>query len=97
MNKKTRLFAAISSAVLLCCVTFSQEPVQNIDKKIHPNLAEAQRLVAEANHYIQVAAKDNHYDMSGHAGKAMQHLAEANLELKAAAEATDRVNAEKHH
>ena len=87
--KKIQGFTAILIAVLFCGVTLAQEPVVNIDKKIHPNLAEAQRLVAEANHYVAEAQKDNRYDMKGHAEKARQLLVQANLELKAAAEAAN--------
>jgi F0F1-type ATP synthase membrane subunit b/b' len=89
MKKKIQGFTAILIAVLFCGVSLAQEPVVNIDKKIHPNLAEAQRLVAEANHYVAEAQKDNRYDMKGHAEKARQLLVQANLELKAAAEAAN--------
>ena len=93
MRRRIRVFTAILSAVLFCGVTLAQEPVVNIDKKIHPNLAEAQRLVVEANHYVAEAQKDNRYDMKGHAEKAKQLLAQVNLELKAAAEAANAANA----
>lgn len=95
MTKKTQLFAAILSAVMMCCVTMAQEPVQDIDKKIHPNLAEAQRHVVEANNAVATAQKDNKYDMKGHAEKARQHLVEANQELKLAAEAANAAGAKK--
>jgi hypothetical protein len=42
----------------------------NIDKNHHPNLAEAQHLMVEANHRIGEAEKDNRYDMKRHAEKA---------------------------
>jgi len=89
MTRKTRLLAAMASAVLLCSITLAQDPVVDIDKGRHPNLAEAQRLVAEANRYIHEAQKDNHYDMKGHAERARQLLVQANQELKAAAEAAN--------
>jgi len=41
--------------VFCCGVTLAQEPVQDIDRKVHPNLAEAQNLVVQANKYIIVA------------------------------------------
>jgi len=85
MTKRTRLFATVLTAALFCSITLAQEPVVDIDKHIHPNLAEAQRLVVEANHFIKEAQKDNHYDMQGHAEKARQLLVEVNEELKAAA------------
>jgi hypothetical protein len=79
--------------VLFCGVTLAQEPVLNIDKRIHPNLAEAQRLVVEADHYVVAAQKANKYDMKGHAERARKMLIQVNLELKEAAEAANTVNA----
>ena len=89
MTKSVKACAAILSAMLFCAVTLAQEPVVDINKKIHPNLAEAQRLVVEANRYISLAQQDNRYDMKGHAEKARELLAEVNRELKAAAEAAN--------
>jgi hypothetical protein len=88
MTRNIRMFTALI-AVLFCTATLAQEPVQDIDKKIHPNLAEAQHMVVEANRYVSIAQKDNKYDMKGHAEKARQLLAQVNLELKAAAEAAN--------
>lgn len=87
--KRSLLFPAILSAVLCCGLTLAQEPVQDIDPRIHPNLAEAQRLLVEANHRVMDAQKDNRYDMRGHAEKARQLMAEASRELKLAAEAAN--------
>jgi len=89
MTKSVKACATILSAMLFCAVTLAQEPVVDINKKIHPNLAEAQRLVVEANRYISLAQQDNRYDMKGHAEKARELLAEVNRELKAAAEAAN--------
>lgn len=86
---KRRLFRALLPAALFCIVTLAQEPVQDINAKLHPNLAEAQRHVVEANRAIATAQKDNRYDMKGHAEKARQLLVEVNQELKAAAEAAN--------
>ena len=87
MTKKSLLINTMVAAALFCgSVTMAQDPVQNINKKWHPNLAEAQRLVAEANGFIVTAQKDNRYDMHGHAQKARELLVRANEELKAAAE-----------
>jgi|SRR5271167_895978 len=93
MKRKIGVFTAILSAVLFCGVTLAQEPVLDIDKNHHPNLAEAQRLVVQANHYIAEAQKDNRYDMKGHAEKARQLLAQVNQELRAAANAANAANA----
>ena len=84
-----RKVTAILSVLLFCVVIAAQEPIVDIDKNRHPNLAEAQRLVVEANHYIAEAQKDNRYDMKGHAEKARQLLVQVNQELKAAAEAAN--------
>jgi len=89
MTRRIGVLTAILSAVLFCGVALAQEPVENIDKKAHPNLAEAQRHVVEANRYIMEAQKDNRYDMKGHAEKARQLLVQVNQELKAAAEAAN--------
>jgi len=92
---KTKAFAypALLAAMMLCGATLAQEPVQDINPTIHPNLAAAQRHVVEANQAIAGAQKHNHYDMKGHAEKARQLLVEANNELKAAAEAANTANA----
>jgi len=100
MTRRIRLITAMLSALLLCGVALAQEPVVNIDKKYHPNLAEAQRLVVEANRYIAEAQKDNKYDMQGHAKKARELLVQVNAELKAAAAAANAANtaaAQKKH
>jgi hypothetical protein len=86
MTKRSLLVNTILSAALFCTgVTLAQEPVEDIDKNIHPNLAQAQHHVVEANKWVVIAQKDNRYDMSGHAEKARQLLVQANQELKAAA------------
>lgn len=90
MKKKAFAYPALLAALLLCGATLAQEPVQDINPRIHPNLAAAQRHVVEANEAIAVAQKDNHWDMHGHAEKARQLLVEVNNELKAAAETANR-------
>lgn len=89
MKKKAFAYPALLAALIMCGATLAQEPVQDINPKIHPNLAAAQRHVVEANNAIAVAQKDNRYDMRGHAEKARQLLVEANNEIKAAAEAAN--------
>jgi len=95
MTKRIFAFPAMLTAVLLCGVTLAQEPQTDIDSKIHPNLAEAQRHVVEANRFIIIAQKDNNDDMKGHAEKARQLLVEVNRELKAAAQIANAANAAK--
>jgi hypothetical protein len=84
-----RKLTAVLSVLAFCLVLTAQEPVVDIDKRVHPNLAEAQRLIVEANHYVAVAQKDNRYDMKGHAEKARDLLVQVNNELKAAAQAAN--------
>jgi len=90
MKKKVFAYPALLAAMLLCVATVAQEPVMDINPKVHPNLANAQRHVVQANQEILTAQKDNRYDMHGHAEKARQLLVEVNNELKAAAEAANR-------
>jgi hypothetical protein len=75
--------------MMFCVLAVSQEPVVDIDGRRHPNLVKAQRAVVDANHWIEEAQKDNHYDMRDHAEKARQLLVQVNFELKAAAEAAN--------
>jgi len=89
MTKKIRCCTAALFVVFCYGITLAQEPVLDIDPKIHPNLAAAQRHVVEANKEIATAQKDNRYDMKGHAEKARELLAQVNRELKAAAEAAN--------
>ena len=95
MTRKIRVFTVILGTVLFCSLALAQEPVEDINPKNHPNLAQAQHLVVQANHYILVAQKDNNYDMRDHAEKARQLLAQVNQELKAAANAANAA-AHKH-
>ena len=82
-----KTITTILSVFMFCLVIVAQDPVVDIDKSKHANLAEAQQLVVQANRYIAEAQKDNHNDMKGHAEKARQLLVEVNRELKLAAEA----------
>jgi hypothetical protein len=87
MTKKSVLIHTILGAALLCGgVARAQEPVEDISRHRHPNLAAAQHHVVEANREIANAQKDNRYDMHGHAQKAKDLLVEVNRELKLAAE-----------
>ena len=89
MRKRNLLASTMLGALLISGVTLAQEPVQDINQSMHPNLAAAQSHVVQANNYIIAAQKDNTYDMKGHAEKARQLLAQVNQELKLAAEAAN--------
>jgi hypothetical protein len=93
MSKKMRVFTSVLAVVLFCGMALAQRPAENISPKVHPNLAQAQRLIAQANEYIARAQKANRGDMQDHAEKARQLLAQADRELKAAAEADNAADA----
>ncbi len=89
MNKRRFAYPALFAAVLMCGATLAQEPVQDINPKIHPNLAAAQHHAVEANQALIAAQKANRYDMKGHDERARQLLVQVNNEIKAAAEAAN--------
>ena len=93
MSKKIRVPIAILTAVLFCGIGLAQRPEMDINPKVHPNLAQAQRLVAQANEYLARAQKANRGDMQDHAEKARQLLTQANEEIRAAASAANAANA----
>lgn len=62
------------------------KPVQNVKR---PNIAAAQRHLAQAFEKVTDAQKANEYDMGGHAAKAKDLIEQASNELKAAAEAAN--------
>jgi F0F1-type ATP synthase membrane subunit b/b' len=91
MMKRNVLIALILVLVLLCAgMVFAQKPVKNVSGARHPNIAAAQRLVAQAYERITAAQKANEFDMGGHAQKAKDLLDQANQELKLAAEAANK-------
>jgi hypothetical protein len=91
MDKIIKLFTAVLTTLLFCGMTLAQEPAVNVDAKIHPNLAEAQKLLVQANQYIATAQKDNKFDMKGHAEAARRFILQADQELKKAAETATAV------
>ncbi len=96
MTQEKLLASTILTAGLFCSVvTLAQAPVQNINKNKHPNLAQAQSLVVQADNYMVNAQKDNRYDMHGHAKNARQFLVQASQEMKLAAEDADAAEYQK--
>ncbi len=84
---KTLITACFLATVLIGSdVALSKTPVQNASAKKYPNLAAAQKLVAEAYEKLAAAQKANEYDPEGHAMKAKEALEQASNELKLAAE-----------
>jgi F0F1-type ATP synthase membrane subunit b/b' len=80
--KKT--IAVIAASLMLTGVALAK-PVRNVSAGRHPNIAAAQRLVAQAFAKISAAQSANEFDMKGHAQKAKELLEQANNELKEAA------------
>ncbi len=87
--KKTLLSVIVTGLLLAGTAAYSQRPVRNVSGKRHPNIAAAQRLVAQAFERIVAAQKANEFDMEGHAQKAKELLEQAGAELKLAAGAAN--------
>jgi predicted lipoprotein with Yx(FWY)xxD motif len=68
---------------------FAQEPVQNVSRARHGNLAEAQNLARQAYDRIRAAQQANEFDLGGHAAKAKQLLQQVNWEIRQAAQAAN--------
>ena len=87
--------AAIVSILAFCVLLAAQEPVVDIDRRVHPNLATAQQHIVDANRYLALVQRDNRDEgVRGHLERARQLLAQADEEVKDAAQAA---NAEKRH
>jgi len=87
---KTVGLSLVGAALLSVGMLLAQQhPMKNVGAR-HPNLAEAQHLVAQAYTKIEAAQKANEFDMSGHAQKAKELLEEASKELKEAAETANK-------
>ena len=92
MTARKVLTGVVLGTMLLCgSMSFAQKkPARNISAGKHPNLAAAQRLVAQAFQKISAAQAANEFDMDGHAAKAKDLLDQVNNELKQAAEAANK-------
>jgi len=91
MRRDRMLLGGILGLALMCgTVALAQRPVEDINARRHPNLAEAQRLARDAWEKISAAQVANEWDMKGHAAKAKELLDKANQELKLAAEAANK-------
>jgi len=87
MTRENIFVGGLLGVALICSgALFAQRPVENIDPHRHPNLAEAQHHILQAFNKVEEARKDTKDEFGGHAEKALQHLAEADGELKQAAE-----------
>jgi len=81
---KTAIFGVAGLLLLTACAG-NRAPAQNISPALHPNLAAAQRLCADAFDKVAEAQRINEWDMNGHAQKAKDLLVQINDELKQAA------------
>jgi hypothetical protein len=87
------LLKALSLTIVLAApvgLALAKDPPKNVSIAKHPNLAAAQKLVAQALEKLETAQKANEYDMDGHAQKVRELLQTANDEIKLAAEAANK-------
>jgi hypothetical protein len=80
------LSCALVLGLAASCVTVARA----VDPYRHPNLAEAQSLIAQAIDRVTAAQQANEYDMNGHAARAKDLLMQANHEIQLAARAANR-------
>jgi hypothetical protein len=86
----SRRLGSVCACLLLLVSLAPGQPKQNVRPGKHPNLAAAQRLSENAYNKIIAAQQANEWDMQGHAQKAKTLLEQANVELKAAAQAANK-------
>jgi hypothetical protein len=63
---------------------------QQVSGKKHPNLSAAQRHIEQARQKLEEAQQAHEFDLGGHAKKAKELLAEADREIKQAAEFSNK-------
>jgi hypothetical protein len=86
MSLRNIVLSSVFGGALICGgVVLAQAPSPNIGDK-YPSLQEAQRHIHEAYEKIDTAQQAHHGELGGHGEKAKDLLAEANRELKEAAE-----------
>lgn len=90
LKKLAARSALVATVIGVSLMATAQEPVQNIDRARHGNLAAAQELIRQAFDRITVAQQDNRYDLGGHAGRAKELLRQASEELRLSADAANR-------
>jgi hypothetical protein len=86
MTKKSLLISTALYATIACVsVTFAQAPVVNIDSHRHGNMAAAQKFIVQAYQKLDAAQRDNDDQLGGHAQRAKDLLAQADVEIRLAA------------
>ncbi len=83
---KKAIVGVIGMLLLAGC---TRVPAQNINPALHPYLARAQNLCADAFQRIEAAQQANEFDLGGHAQRAKDLLVQVNDELKQAALASN--------
>ena len=85
MNVRKILLGTTLGAGLFASGMLIGQGAPNVDPRLHPNLANAQRACDQAFDYVRRAQGANEWDMHGHATRAEQLLGEAREEIKQAA------------
>ena len=88
--QRTRIVAAAIGAALAIAGATAAQRVKKSKAVSRPNLVAAQRFSQQAWDRVAAAQRANEWDAEGHAQKAKDLLAQANVELRLAAEATDK-------
>ena len=88
-------FALVVVLVFVGALFAQQRPADDISPKLHPHMAEAQKLCNKAYDEMVEAQGANDFDMEGHAAKAKQLLVEASHQMKAAALAANKEHSKK--
>src|SRR5450631_3812366 len=72
VEMRKTILSVILGALMLASVSaaYAEVPSVNVSRRLHPNLAAAQKLSRQAYDKITRAQKANQYDMEGHAQKA---------------------------
>jgi hypothetical protein len=89
MKHRYVILSTLPVAALLCAMALAQSiprPYVDIDPHRHGNLAAAQANIVQAFGRINDAQRDNDDQLGGHAQKAKDFLAQANQELRLAAD-----------
>jgi hypothetical protein len=88
MKRIMMIGIALCAAFVLGAVVFAQQPPVNVGER-HGNMRAAQQLIQQAWQKVNEAQQDNNYNLGGHAGRAKELLAQANEEIRLAADAAN--------
>jgi hypothetical protein len=89
MNKFMTSYIAVGGAFIALSAC-AQEPVMNVSRERHGNLAAAQESIRVAFDRLSDAQVAHDDELGGHAGRAKDLLRQAAEEVKLAAEAANR-------